>query len=43
MAAEINITDPAAEKIKKLLRADKREGQGLCVKVVEGGCSGFEN
>ena len=43
MAAEINITDRAAEKIKKLLRAEKREGQGLRLKVVEGGCSGFEN
>lgn len=43
MADEINITDRAAEKIKKLLRAEKREGQGLRIKVVEGGCSGFEN
>ena len=43
MTAEINITDRAVEKIKKLLAAEKREGQGLRLKVVEGGCSGFEN
>lgn len=43
MAAEINITDRAVEKIKKLLAAEKREGQGLRIKVVEGGCSGLEN
>jgi iron-sulfur cluster assembly accessory protein len=43
MAAEINITDRAAEKIKKLLAAEKKEGQGLRLKVVEGGCSGLEN
>jgi iron-sulfur cluster insertion protein len=43
MAAEINITDRAAEKIKNLLAAEKREGQGLRLKVVEGGCSGLEN
>ena len=43
MAAGINITDRAAEKIKKLLRIEKREGQGLRLKVVDGGCSGLEN
>jgi len=31
------------EKIKQLLAAEKREGQGLRLKVVEGGCSGLEN
>ncbi len=29
MAAGINIADRAAEKIKKLLRIEKREGQGV--------------
>jgi len=43
MAGEINITDRAAEKIKKLLRAEKKAGQALRLKVVDGGCSGFEN
>jgi iron-sulfur cluster assembly accessory protein len=43
MAAEINITDRAAEKIKNLLAAEKKEGQGLRLKVVEGGCSGLES
>ena len=41
MIGEITITDRAAEKIKDLL-AGAKEGQGLRVKVVEGGCSGFE-
>jgi iron-sulfur cluster assembly protein len=41
MVGEIAITDRAAEKIRTLL-AGAKEGQGLRVKVVEGGCSGFE-
>jgi iron-sulfur cluster assembly protein len=41
MATEITITDRAAEKIRALL-AGTKEGNGLRVKVVEGGCSGFE-
>ena len=41
MATEITITDRAAEKIQALL-AGTKEGNGLRVKVVEGGCSGFE-
>jgi iron-sulfur cluster insertion protein len=43
MAVGVSITDHAAEKIKQLLAAEKRERQGLRLKVVEGGCSGFEN
>ena len=41
MVADITITDRAAEKIRALL-AGAKEGHGLRVKVVEGGCSGFE-
>ena len=41
MTKEIIITDRAAEKIRVLLAAAK-EDRGLRVKVVEGGCSGFE-
>jgi iron-sulfur cluster assembly protein len=41
MVADIKITDRAAEKIRALL-AGAKEGHGLRVKVVEGGCSGFE-
>lgn len=41
MNGEITITDRAAEKIRALL-ARGSEGHGLRVKVVEGGCSGFE-
>jgi iron-sulfur cluster assembly accessory protein len=43
MAVGINITDRAAEKIKQVLAAEKREGQGLRLKVVGGGCSGLQN
>lgn len=41
MVGEITITDRAAEKIRALL-AGAKEGEGLRVKVVAGGCSGFE-
>lgn len=41
MAGKITITDRAAEKIRKLL-AEAPEGNGLRVRVVEGGCSGYE-
>jgi iron-sulfur cluster assembly accessory protein len=41
MIGEITLTDRAAEKIQKLL-AGANEGNGLRVKVIEGGCSGFE-
>ncbi|MBI4489588.1 MAG: iron-sulfur cluster assembly accessory protein [Deltaproteobacteria bacterium] len=42
MAAGIGITDRAAEKIKEFLAAENREGQGLRLKVVGGGCSGLQ-
>jgi iron-sulfur cluster assembly protein len=41
MVGDVTITDRAAEKIQQLL-AGTNEGNGLRVKVVEGGCSGFE-
>ena len=41
MVGEITITDRAAEKIRKLLSGAAEEC-GLRIKVVEGGCSGFE-
>ena len=41
MVGEITITDRAAEKIRKLL-SNTAKGCGLRIKVVEGGCSGFE-
>jgi iron-sulfur cluster assembly accessory protein len=41
MVGDITITDRAAEKIRALL-AKASEGHGLRVKVIEGGCSGFE-
>ena len=41
MTGKVTITDRAAEKIRKLL-AGATAGYGLRVRVVEGGCSGFE-
>jgi len=41
MVEQITLTDRAAEKVQKLL-AGKSAGNGLRVKVVQGGCSGFE-
>jgi len=41
MPGEITITDRATEKIRKLLTGAK-DGYGLRVNVVEGGCSGYE-
>lgn len=37
MAAGISVTDRAAARIKELLTAENRQGQGLRVKVVGGG------
>jgi iron-sulfur cluster assembly protein len=42
MAIGVTLTDRAAARIKELVAADKREGQGLRVKVVGGGCSGLQ-
>src|SRR5215204_1884670 len=42
MAAGISVTDRAAARIKELVNAENREGQGLRVKVVGGGCSGLQ-
>jgi iron-sulfur cluster assembly accessory protein len=41
MGGEITISDRAAEKVRTLL-AGAKEGHGLRINVVEGGCSGFE-
>jgi iron-sulfur cluster assembly accessory protein len=43
MAAGVTLTDRAAAKINEIVVADKKEGQGLRVKVVGGGCSGLQN
>ena len=41
---EMNVTDPAIEEIKKFLSSedDLPETAGLRVRVVPGGCSGFQ-
>jgi iron-sulfur cluster assembly protein len=42
MATAINLTERAAARIKELIAAENREGQGLRLKVVGGGCSGLQ-
>jgi iron-sulfur cluster assembly protein len=42
MAAGVNVTERAAAKIKEMITAGNKEGQGLRVKVVGGGCSGLQ-
>jgi iron-sulfur cluster assembly protein len=42
MAIGVTLTDRAAARIKELIAADNREGQGLRVKVIGGGCSGLQ-
>lgn len=42
MAAGVSITDRAVQRIKDLVAAEKREGQGLRLKIVGGGCSGLQ-
>jgi iron-sulfur cluster insertion protein len=38
----ITLTDAAAGKVRELMARDKREGYGLRLKVVGGGCSGLQ-
>lgn len=42
MATAITLTERAAERIKELIAAENKEGQGLRLKVVGGGCSGLQ-
>src|SRR6185503_13084815 len=42
MAMGVSLTERAAARIKELIAADSRDGQGLRVKVVGGGCSGLQ-
>lgn len=42
MATGISLTDRAAAKIKELITTEHREGQGLRLKVMGGGCSGLQ-
>jgi iron-sulfur cluster assembly protein len=42
MAAGVNVTERAAAKIKEMITAENKEGQGLRLKVVGGGCSGLQ-
>lgn len=38
----VTLTDTASQKIKGLIAEEGDDGDGLRVKVVPGGCSGFE-
>jgi len=42
MAMGVSVTERAAARIKELIAAENRDGQGLRVKVVGGGCSGLQ-
>ncbi len=42
MAMGVTVTERAASRIKELIDAENRDGQGLRVKVVGGGCSGLQ-
>src|SRR5574341_1466974 len=42
MAVGVSVTERAAARIKELIAAERRDGQGLRVKVVGGGCSGLQ-
>ena len=42
MAIGVSVTERAAARIKELIEAENRVGQGLRVKVVGGGCSGLQ-
>jgi len=42
MAAGVSITGRAAKRIKEIVAAENRQGQGLRLKVVGGGCSGLQ-
>ena len=39
---EFIITKKAAEKLKEVLKENSKEGSGLRVEIVPGGCSGFQ-
>jgi iron-sulfur cluster assembly protein len=38
----LTLTEAAATKVKELMARDQREGYGLRLKVVGGGCSGLQ-
>ncbi|MCU0693972.1 MAG: iron-sulfur cluster assembly accessory protein, partial [Polyangiaceae bacterium] len=37
----ITLTEKAAEKVKEIVQAENLDGQGLRLRVIGGGCSGF--
>jgi iron-sulfur cluster assembly accessory protein len=43
MAAGVNSTESATQRINQIVVDEKRQGQGLRLKVIGGGCSGLQN
>ncbi len=39
---EITITEKSAEKLKEILKSNGKEGMGLRIRVLPGGCAGFK-
>ena len=39
--ATITVTEKAINKIKELIKSEKKDGYGLRIEVIPGGCSGF--
>jgi iron-sulfur cluster assembly accessory protein len=42
MATAVSLTERAAAKIKEIIVTENRDGQGLRLKVIGGGCSGLQ-
>ena len=42
MATAVSLTERAAAKIKDIIVTENRDGQGLRLKVIGGGCSGLQ-
>lgn len=38
----ISLTDVAAEKVREIAKAEGLDGQGLRLRVIGGGCAGFQ-
>ena len=41
-AALVDVTPKAAEKLKEFMKLEKKEGYGLRIAVMPGGCSGYQ-
>ena len=39
---DVTVTEAAAAKIKELMAREKKDGNGLRIRIIPGGCSGFQ-